>query len=73
MKVFDDQIGVYNKNFFVPMISFPIFCRQNDYEHFLCSLLIEKNLRAAAIVLRAYNIEIAKVLFFNDVKLFSFK
>lgn len=35
--------------------------RQNDYEHFLCSLLLEKNLRAAAIVLRAYNIEIAKV------------
>nr|XP_022343562.1 NADH dehydrogenase (ubiquinone) complex I, assembly factor 6-like [Crassostrea virginica] len=35
--------------------------KQNDYEHYLCSLLLQRNLRAAAIVLRAYNIEIAKI------------
>lgn len=36
-------------------------CRKNDYEGFLCSLLLPHNLRSAAFVIRAFNTEIALV------------
>ncbi|XP_062612938.1 NADH dehydrogenase (ubiquinone) complex I, assembly factor 6-like, partial [Saccostrea cucullata] len=40
---------------------FFIFCRQYDHENYLCSLLLKRDLRAAAIILRAFNIEVAMV------------
>lgn len=39
------------------------FCyyRKNDYENFLCTLLLPKQLVSAGIVLRAFNVEIATI------------
>ncbi|XP_056017187.1 NADH dehydrogenase (ubiquinone) complex I, assembly factor 6-like [Ostrea edulis] len=35
--------------------------REYDYENFLCILLLNRNIRASAIVIRAFNVEVAKV------------
>lgn len=35
--------------------------RQHDYENFLATLLMTKSLRSPALVLRAFNVEIARI------------
>ncbi|XP_015190055.1 PREDICTED: NADH dehydrogenase (ubiquinone) complex I, assembly factor 6 isoform X2 [Polistes dominula] len=35
--------------------------RKNDYENFLCTLLLPKNIKAAGFAIRAFNVEIAQV------------
>lgn len=40
------------------MINF--YLRKNDYENFLCALLLPKQARNAVIALRAFNVEVSK-------------
>lgn len=35
--------------------------RKNDFENFLCTLLLPDNLRSAGLIIRAFNVEVATV------------
>lgn len=35
--------------------------RRNDYENFLCTLLLPHNIKSAAFAIRAFNVEVAQV------------
>ena len=37
--------------------------RKNDYENYLCTLLLPKDARTVAFVIRAFNVELAQVRF----------
>lgn len=37
------------------------YCRKNDYENYLCTLLLPNDLRSSAFAIRAFNTEIALV------------
>ena len=39
----------------------PLFSRKQDYDHYLCTLLLPKPAQPAVFALRAYNVEVALV------------
>ncbi|XP_013168104.1 PREDICTED: NADH dehydrogenase (ubiquinone) complex I, assembly factor 6, partial [Papilio xuthus] len=57
-------IEVYNTSHYAPYrqdITHKIPCRQHDYENFLATLLMTKAIRTPALVVRAFNVEVARV------------
>ena len=48
-------------NFSLILIFSIVYFSDNDYENFLCTLLLPQTIRAAAFAIRAFNVEVALV------------